>query len=280
MSLTYKFVSLLLCGVGVLSCSDGNDPEPTVHETPGLQSILASPPPELEELAARLRDAPDDLDALRLFARRLHASGQREESLFFFRRIVELQPDTESLIDIGLTYGSLGHLDQAEQSYQRALAGSPNNSLILHNLGNLAYQRGRYAQATQFYNQAVTHRPDYLLAWYHLGDAFRMGEKFHDAYRCYEQVLDLNARDQTELDAVDDALYRLGALDLQMGDTERARTFLTELVELNPEHPRAHYALGQALLQLNRIAEAEEQLRIHQDLLDARPYTTPAAIEE
>ena len=223
---------------------------------------------------------PNDVDALRLFARRLHASGLREDSLFFFRRVVELQSDVESLIDIGLALGSLGRLDQAEQAYQQALAGSPNNPLIFHNLGNLAYQKGQYALATQYYNQAVTQRPDYLLAWYHLGDAFRMGEQFHDAYRCYEQVLNLEARDQNELDAIDDSLYRLGALDLQMGATERARTFLAELVEINPDHPRAHYALGQALLQLNRIAEAEEQLLIHQKLLDTRPFTTPAAIEE
>ncbi|MDH3626842.1 MAG: tetratricopeptide repeat protein [Acidobacteriota bacterium] len=279
---TRLLFTLLAIGVLLVSCGDDPlPPEEDVAEGPrDLPSLLAAPPPELAELAAQVRNNPDDPDSIRQYARRLYSSGAREDALLFFERVVEIDADTEGLTDLGLAYGSLGRLDEAEQAYRRALVDVPDNPVLLHNLGNIAYQRGNYPLASQFYNQAISHRPGYLMAWFHLGDAFRMGERYREAYRCYERVLELDPQDEKELAAVDDALYRLGALDLQMGATDRALTFLAELVELNPEHPKGHYALGQALMQVGRVEEAEEHLRIHQELQAARPYTSPAAMEE
>jgi tetratricopeptide (TPR) repeat protein len=116
----------------------------------------------------------------------------------------------------------------------------------------------------------VAAQPRYLLAHYHLGLALLRGERFADAYRAFEHVLEIEPGDAEDLLVTDDALYRLGSIDLKMGAVERAAAFLEQVVLAQPGHPQAHHDYGEALARLGRPEEAAVQFDLHMRLQAGR----------
>jgi tetratricopeptide (TPR) repeat protein len=172
------------------------------------------------------------------------------------------------LLDLGLVYASLSRLPEAERAYRELLKIEPQHAIALHNLGNLMVKRGQPERAIELYRRAVAADPRYVLAHYHLADALKQMGRFQDAYRTYERVVvDLEARDAQEAATQNNALYAMASLDLTMGAYERAREMLVELVRLDPQHPKAHYALGQVLMQLGRPEQAQHEFDMHMQII-------------
>jgi len=282
---------LFLLACATLSCS--SQPQATAREAPtaerapaAVPAPAAAPAPEARrevppELFAAVEAAPEDPRARRALAIALHEAGRREEALEHFEQLVRRAPDARHLLDLALAYGAARRPTDAEATYRRLLELEPRNAVALHNLGNLALARGDAAAARELYGKALAAKPDYLLARGHLADALRQLGQFEDAYRSYEQVLEMEPQNAAELEVYDDALYQMALLDLQMGATERAAQELAALVESVPDHPHAHYAYGRALTALGRIEEAQREMEAHRRLLAARePVSAVAAGDE
>jgi len=236
---------------------------------------------EIEALRAQVARAPEDNELRRRFAIALHGALLRDEAIEQFEILAQRKPtDPRTLLDLALAYGSGARVDDAVAAYGRLLAVSPGHPVALHNLGNLAYKGGDAPAAVEWYQKAIAAKPDYLLAWYHLGDALKLGDRFKDAYRAYEKVLDLEPRTPEDLEAYQDALYKLASLDLAMGAVDRAREMLEELLRANPEHGSAYYAYGQVLMRLGRPEEAQRAFEKHASIQAKKAPTSPMAADE
>lgn len=233
--------------------------------------------PGLTDLRADVAADPENKDLRRKLAIALFGANLREEAVEQFEWLVERSPDARSLLDLALGYGAVSRLVEAEATYARLLKLSPNHAIALHNLGNIAYKRGETDKSIELYKKALAADPGYLLAYAHLGDAYRQAERYQEAYRAYEKVLDLEPKNATELSTYDDALYRLASLDLQMGEYERAGMLLSELLRANPEHPSAYYAYGQVLMHLGKVEEAQKAFAAHQQIQTNQKHTSPMA---
>lgn len=271
-------LAMLACAT--MSCA--NDPAATAREStpPGATAasvapsdppVTAVPPaPVTPELIDAVTAAPDDPAARRRLAIALHAAQRRDEALVHFEKLVELQPDGRSLLELALAYASVSRPRDAETTYGRLLALEPNHPIALHNLGNLALGRGDATAATEHYRKALALKPDYLLARGHLGDALKQLGRYEEAYRSYEAVLEMEPANAQELSAFDDALYQMALLDLEMGATQRAAEILSQLVQSVPDHPHAHYAFSRALTALGRLDEARQAMATHMQLMAAQ----------
>jgi tetratricopeptide (TPR) repeat protein len=228
-----------------------------------------------------LRDAvaqdPENEELRRQLAIKLHGANLREEAVVHFEWLAEHDPTRRSLLDLALAYGSVSRLEESEATYAKLLEISPNDPVALHNLANTAYKRGETDKAIELYQKAIAAKPDYLTAHAHLGDALRQAERYKEAYRSYEKVLELEPSDSTEAGIYYDALYQLAALDLQMGAYERAGMFLAELIRVNPEHDKAYYAYGQVLMMLGRVEDAQKAFEAHQRIQAKQKPTSPMA---
>lgn len=247
-------------------------------EAPATDEAPAPQVDRLAELEQAVDSAPDDPQALRRLAIALHADNRRDEALPHFERLVEIAPNGRHLLDLALAYTSLSRLDEARATYARLLALEPDNAIAHHNLGNLELRVDAVDAALARYQRALQIDPDYLIAWAHLADALRRAERFQDAYRAYGKVLELEPADAEELAIFDDALYQLAALDLKMGATERAVALLEELLASRPDHNKANYAYGTALMKLGRTAEAQQAFERHMRILDALQPSGTAAM--
>ena len=259
-----------LCVLGALSCGSDAElappqtPEETQREEPAAPQVS---PQALAALFKALERDPSDPEAHHRLALALHQAGRREEAIGHFEVLVQLKPAGQHLAELGVAYASVSRLEEAEATFRRALEETPGQPTILHHLANLARNRGDIAGATELYRQALESDPDYLMARFHLAETQRRAQQFREAYRSYEQVLELEPKNSLELRTLDEALFQLGSLDLQMGATERAVEFFETLVEKVPEHPKAHGVLGQALMKLGRNEEAQAEFEAHRRLV-------------
>jgi len=251
-----------------LGCSGGSEPAEEPSRVEGT---------DLAALQAALDSDPDNPRTIRPLGIALFQLGERERAVELFERAVEIDANVRSLLDLGLGYTKLSRYPEARATYERLLEISPRHAIALHNLGNVATVVGDTARATELYRQAIHARPDYLLAHAHLADALKMAGHPREAYTTYSKVLQLEPTTAAELEAFDDALYRMAALDITMGAHQRATEMLELLIEEHPDHHSAHYAYGQALLQLGRAEEAQREFETHMQILAATEPTAPMA---
>jgi tetratricopeptide (TPR) repeat protein len=296
---------LATTGLTSFACSDTGDPEkPDNQGVPAIQASLpaadgapAAPPAtgsfqttevlsrlarEAENKIAPLRQAvetdPTNAEHQHALGRALFDANFKEQAIVHLERAAELNATERTLLDLAIGYAGGARLDDAERTYLRLLELSPDFSIALHNLGDLARRRGDFEQALTYFNRALENEPDYLLARLHAGDSLKAQDRLQEAYRSYEKVLELEPSNAQEANGYIDALYKLAALDLKMGAHDRARLLLTELIRIAPEHDRAYYAYGQVLLFLGHPEQAQRAFDKHVEILAAENPTSPVAM--
>lgn len=90
-------------------------------------------------------------------------AGHADEARQRFERSIEKDEDPGALSQLGLLLERTGRAKEAEQSYRRALALAPSNTLaddlqradIIENLGNTARSQGRTQEMTAHYSNAL-----------------------------------------------------------------------------------------------------------------------------
>ncbi len=78
-----------------------------------------------------------------------------------------------------------GNTERGEEDYRKALALYPSSGLILNNLGNLFFYRGKVETAIQFYQDALRYSPKLISSSYNLGQVSQQMPAFREDYRRY-----------------------------------------------------------------------------------------------
>ncbi len=173
-------------------------------------------------LTARLKKAPDDVDALvtlgdinrsqekwndaaATYGKALAVAGQDQQWQILYARGVSLEragnwPEAESLLQkalvlqpgqpqilnyLGYSWIDRGtHLKEALELIGKAVAAKPDDGYIVDSLGWAYYRLGDYANATRFLEHAVELKPDDATINDHLGDAYwRVGRKLEARFQ-------------------------------------------------------------------------------------------------
>ena len=267
----------ILAVLASIACggAGGGTPAPA----PPLSPELATDP-RFQELYRAVAAGGEAAEAHRALAIALHEARYYAAAVEQFEAATAIDASPRTLLDLALGYTSAARLRDAERTYKRLLELEPRHATALHNLGNLSYKWGDNDAAIAYYRRSLAANPDYLLAQFHLAEALRHGEQFKEAYRAYEQVLELEPDSPAAVEAFDNALYQLASLDIKMGAHERAGRLLVELLKANPNHPSANYALGQVLLTMGRTEEAARAFEAHQRVRTAMKPDGPTATGE
>ena len=118
-------------------------------------SVKSYLPKKTDEQIARLSTThPDSLDVKELLYS--HALTQDANTqLKIFKSMTTLYPtDWKGYNNVGFASMKLGNLDEAKTFLEKANTMSPNNPLVLNNLGALAAANGDYAGAKTYYKSA------------------------------------------------------------------------------------------------------------------------------
>jgi len=176
-----------------------------------------------------------------------------------------------------------GHLDQAGELYEQVLQDQPENPIVLHSLGTLAYQRGQFEAAVdllgraveancgiaQFHNtlgialeavgkpqeaidayqQAISLRPDFAEAYSNMAIALQSQSRFAEAAQKCERAIQLAPDFAVAYNTMGFCLEKQGLL-VQAADSYRLA------LRLKPDFAEAFNHLGVVLTAQNRFDEA------------------------
>jgi tetratricopeptide (TPR) repeat protein len=276
-------------GPSVVAIMEGEEsggmkaPPPPSDEESG-ENVLAgdgsteSDTEEIAALRARVERNPQSALAQYRLALALRREGRRPESVGHFEAAARIGPETpDLLLDLGVAYTDVSRFEDAQGAYERMLALSPGNPKAYHNLANLAFRQGEFDRAIGLYSKAVSADPQFLHAYYRLAATLKFTGRHSEAYAAYRKVIDMTPKSFREQKARIDSLYQVGAIYIARRDYVRADVLLQEVLKVAPDHPRAHYARAQALIQLGKMDEAQRELEIHAALLEQNPPPGPVA---
>lgn len=201
-----------------------------------------------------MRQTAPDVHTLVADAQRHHNSGQLEEAVACYRRLLLLNPDYAGVhTNLGTALCELGRLDEAEASYRQALAIAPGDPEAHNNLGTLLYQQGRLEEAVARYREAIALKPGHAQAHNNLGTALAALGKPDEAQASYRRALALKP-DYVE------ARIHLGTLYWEQGKLEEAASVYRRALEFAPHYTDALDRLAAVLMLQGKYLPALETL--------------------
>jgi tetratricopeptide (TPR) repeat protein len=171
------------------------------------------------------------------------AAGNPREALRFYERTLELGPDLPyALVNAAEMNEKLGHVAEAEQLYRRALAADPRSGDAANKLGLLLAKAGQSEEARRLFEQAISIRRDDATAINNLGVLYTNTGRINDAVAAFRYGIQV-APDE-------DILYlNLSRIWLRMGEREKVRGMMRELLDRKPENAVALRALKELEVQ-------------------------------
>lgn len=149
---------------------------------------------------------------------------------------------------------------ELEPLLRTALALHPGNPQLLHTQAELYLRNRLYAQALPVYEQLYAVQPHDRATVLHHGFCLEQVGEVAQSVRRYREAIALDADFMEAHVDLAGVLWRVEDFDGALAHARKA-------AELAPEHPYAVRILGTALLNMNRVDEAEAQLRRALELL-------------
>lgn len=250
----------------------------------------ASKAAELLTQAATLKPE-DDLIQNNLGSAYL-ALGQLDDAVAAFRKAAALAPkNADAQYNLGVALAKKDDVDGAIAAYQAALANDPRRAAAHHNLANMLKGKGRLDEALQHYREARQLQPETVLylvnyglalwdagqtaeatqefeaaaqadggnfaAQLHRGMGYLKSGRIDDAVAALEAAAALNAEDYALQFSLGLAYGRQGNEDAY----RKAVAAYQHALQLKPGEADTLTNLGWCYLQLNDLANAEEQFK-------------------
>lgn len=162
--------------------------------------------------------------------------------------------DSHFHVTKGNEFFQSGLLEQAETSFQQALAEDPDSANAIHGLGLVEWRRGRFDEALGHLVQASQKAPDSLEILNSLGEIYRLVGEMAKSREVLNRAIKLNP-------AYAMAYNNLGMSYLAEEDFRQALSYFSSATQLDPMLVMAHFNLGIAFKELGRIEEAIAALR-------------------
>ena len=200
--------------------------------------------------------------------------------------VAEFSNATEPWIILGKIYRRHGDPDKAVEQWQVALKQSPMRPDVIHQIANVALEKGEFAQAVALWRRAL--QMDQIA---HV--ALEKGE-FAQAAALWRRALQMDAQMPgvhlamarallglgKQDDAIDElkaglsltpesppTLYLLGLAHMQQDAFAQAAPYFRRVIALDPEHRDAHYGLLTVYRHLKEPKKAQEHARIFKSLM-------------
>ncbi|AFL72916.1 tetratricopeptide repeat protein [Thiocystis violascens] len=229
---------------------------------------------QAESLARQLTEtAPTDPFGWKVLGTLL-TQGKREQDalpVLELELALRLAPgDAETLNSLGRAYQSQQRLEDAVDSYRKALEIQSDSPEIWNNLGISQQSQGYPNQALASFERALTLQPDYVKAHNSRGRALRELGRVEEALACHDRALNLDPKNA-------DAHNNRGLTLMLLGRIGEAIASYTQALLLRPEDADTLIVLGLALSDVGRFDEA---LTCYKHALAIAPDSVPAYVNQ
>jgi 2-polyprenyl-3-methyl-5-hydroxy-6-metoxy-1,4-benzoquinol methylase len=119
--------------------------------------------------------------------------GRLEDAEISYNKAIAIKPDlAEAHNNLGNALQELGRLEDAETSYNKAIAIKPDLAEAHSNLGNILKALGRLEDAEISYNKAIAIKPDLAEAHSNLGITLQELGRLEDAFNSANKSIKIN----------------------------------------------------------------------------------------
>ncbi|MDH3497204.1 MAG: protein kinase [Gemmatimonadota bacterium] len=189
--------------------------------------------------------------AYNAFAFLRYVQGRYLDAAALFARAGELAPGNAAVYrNAGAIYFFLDRWDEAKAMFDRSVRAEPNAS-ALSNVGAVEYFEGDYAAAAERFRQAIALKERDFLYWRNLGDAYRqLPSRQRDARQAYEKGVEL-ALAEVQVNPSDPVtLSNLAFMYASLGRQDDARALLSRLSAMVGDDPDLMFTLAQIAAEL------------------------------
>ena len=253
-----------------------------------------NPASALEEFHRAIKIKPGLAEAHLGFGLALGQTGELEAAAGEFRTAIQLRPAyAEAHKRLGVTLRRLGDENQALAEFELAVKWDPSDPEAFYNLGLARKARGETAAAVLAFQRAIALKPDFEKAHYNLGIALRAAGDQDAAQKELAEIRGLHEfrGNLTEskamilrgVDALKEghnreacslfeqaaakspslatAWHYLGAARDSLGDRAGALSAWAKALEIQPDYPKTHTALGLIYAREADFVNAEAEFR-------------------
>lgn len=170
-----------------------------------------------------------DSVSLNICGDRLYQTGKKQLAALEYQAGLELDPTNVNLLNsLGVCYGVLNRLEDAKQTFKKALAINPEEPMVLYNMGLVHSINQSGKRAIAYLKKAHTVAPDLFEAVLLLGSLLLKDGKPDPALSHLEQAIALNPGAGVA--------HRLaGLIYLDSDRLDKAFESFTRAIKLNPE---------------------------------------------
>ncbi|HEY5915364.1 MAG TPA: tetratricopeptide repeat protein [Verrucomicrobiae bacterium] len=158
-----------------------------------------------------------------------------------YQQAIALTPNDEDLhFNLGIAYVRLGELTNAEHEYNEALRLLPDYPEVHNNLGNLLMRQGRIAEAEAHYTEAIKQMPEYAQAHNSLGILRQRQKRTNEALACFQKAVQCESNYW-------EGHFNLAGAYLLANEPEKGIAELRETLKINPQFAPAQRILAAVL---------------------------------
>lgn len=185
-----------------------------------------------------------------------HQNGQFKQAEDLYRQILKQNPhNAEALHGLGLIAFHFQHTDDAISLLQQAIAQAPTESHFYLNLGHLFTTQGHILQAIETYQRALALQPQSPELHERLCELYVQTQNWAAALTHCQFLLQQVAPENPNLHNSLANIYR------ELGQPEQALEHYQKATQLKPDYGVAHYNLGQLFLQQNEAEKAIQEFK-------------------
>jgi putative PEP-CTERM system TPR-repeat lipoprotein len=198
---------------------------------------------------------PDNLDLLSALGATQLATGDAQQALSTFRRVVALQP-TQPLHHVRLAeaYAAAKDNDNAARSLRKALELQPGLMAAQRGLVVLALTNKRPQDAMQLAREVQKSRPGEAAGWIFEGDIAASEKDWTAAEAAYRTAMQRQPADMEPVVKLHQVLSR-------SGKPEAAERMAADRIKERPQDATFRFYLGDQAMAAGRNAEAESHYR-------------------
>jgi tetratricopeptide (TPR) repeat protein len=180
---------------------------------------------------------PDSAEAWNNLGGAEMAAGDAGAALRDYEKALALRPDmTHAMLNAADAYTRLRQPAQAEAMLRRAAKADPRDAEAANQLGLLLAKEGRSKEAREWFQQAIALRKNFSGAINNLGVLYMQLEQPNDAIAAFQYGIEVAPQE--------DILYvNLAKVYARLGEGEKAKSALRQLLDLKPDHGAARQAL-------------------------------------
>jgi eukaryotic-like serine/threonine-protein kinase len=188
--------------------------------------------------------------------------GDNAKALPEYQKVTELAPDSPMGYEgVGSVYLREGKWGEAIPQYQKALALAPD-SPAYSNLGTAYFFMKNYEQSTKMYEKAVQMTPNDEILLGNLGDSYRWSGHSDQAAAAYSKAISLAFQELQVNPRSALIMSDLGLLYAKKGDASNALQYTNQARAISPDDVQLMYSEAQVKTMIGKPEEGLKSLRM------------------